>query len=81
MKTALTAATVATLALAPNLVVQAAGDPDEAEFRPELWQREPRHQYEDRLREAQHRRASQTHRETRHEREQRLRRAGRNPSP
>jgi hypothetical protein len=33
------------------------------------------------LREAQHRRASQTHRETRHEREQRLRRAGRNPSP
>lgn len=81
MKTALTAATVATLALAPNPMAQAAGGPEETEARPELWQREPRHQYEDRLREAQHRRDGQTQRETRHERERRLRQAGRHPAP
>jgi hypothetical protein len=80
MKTALTAATVATLTLAPNLTAQA-GNPTETEAPHEMWQREPRHQYEDRLREAQHKRANRMHRETRHEREERLREAGRNRSP
>ena len=82
MKTVLTVATVATMTLAASPTVQAdhLNESGTGEL-PELLQREPRHQYEDRLREAQHRRAHQRQRETRHEREERLRAVGRNRSP
>lgn len=73
MKTVLTAATVATLTLAPSFQARA-DDAQELEIPYSTGERQARYEREGRLRET-HKQTQRLRRETRHERERRLRAA------